>query len=204
MARQQQKKLAAVTTGLAVHPAFPAPCFRVELGCRRRGQRLLFQMEENRCRARGIVRAEARSRLAGGSWRAGSNNATTGNATGVPARICSPSRCRREERPLTVQITMLVSRQIIRRRRPADRVQRAARPGCLRAGSLLRQVRRARPRMSRSIGDLLTGSRITLSPTLLIRTSEPSKRNSLGRRTAWLRPCMKSLAVAAMMVLQGW
>ena len=29
---------------------------------------------------------------------------------------------------------------------------------------------------------------------LLIRTSVPSKRNSLGRRTAWLRPLQNSLA----------
>src|SRR6266403_4247265 len=51
---------------------------------------------------------------------------------------------------------------------------------------------------STSNGCFFSGSRITLSPTLLTRTSVPSKRNSLGRRTAWLRPCMKSLAVALM------
>src|SRR5437016_2355261 len=49
-----------------------------------------------------------------------------------------------------------------------------------------------------SKGFFSTGSRITLSPTLLTRTSVPSKRNSLGRRTAWLRPCLNILAVALM------
>lgn len=42
--------------------------------------------------------------------------------------------------------------------------------------------------LSKSMGWFLIGSRITLSPTLLTRTSVPSKRNSFGRRTAWLRP----------------
>src|SRR6266403_2012817 len=54
---------------------------------------------------------------------------------------------------------------------------------------------------STSNGCFFSGSRITLSPTLLTRTSVPSKRNSLGRRTAWLRPCMNSLAVALMIRL---
>src|SRR5712691_9913180 len=54
---------------------------------------------------------------------------------------------------------------------------------------------------SASNGCFVSGSRITLSPTLLTRTSVPSKRNSLGRRTAWLRPCMNSLAVALMIRL---
>src|SRR5882724_1782238 len=48
---------------------------------------------------------------------------------------------------------------------------------------------------STSNGCFFSGSRITLSPTLLTRTSVPSKRNSFGRRTACERPCMKSLAV---------
>jgi hypothetical protein len=52
--------------------------------------------------------------------------------------------------------------------------------------------------LSKSIGCFLIGSRITLSPTLLTRTSLPSKRNSFGSRTAWLRPCMNSFAVAVM------
>src|SRR6266404_6140369 len=52
--------------------------------------------------------------------------------------------------------------------------------------------------LSRSIGCFFSGSRITLSPTLLTRTSVPSKRNSFGRRTAWLRPCLNILAVALM------
>src|SRR6266567_76523 len=54
---------------------------------------------------------------------------------------------------------------------------------------------------SASNGCFVRDSRITLSPTLLTRTSVPSKRNSLGRRTAWLRPCMNSLAVALMIRL---
>src|ERR1700722_5191319 len=54
---------------------------------------------------------------------------------------------------------------------------------------------------SASKGCFFSGSRITLSPTLLTRTSVPSKRNSLGRRTAWLRPDMNSLAVAFMIRL---
>src|SRR5882724_4944126 len=51
---------------------------------------------------------------------------------------------------------------------------------------------------SASNGGFFNGSRMTLSPTLLTRTSVPSKRNSLARRTAWLRPCMNTLAVALM------
>src|SRR5260370_22512644 len=49
-----------------------------------------------------------------------------------------------------------------------------------------------------SNGFFSMGSSTTLSPTLLTRTSVPSKWNSLGRRTAWLRPCINSLAVALM------
>ena len=40
------------------------------------------------------------------------------------------------------------------------------------------------------------GRRITPSPSRSTVTSSVSKRNSLGRRTAWLRPFMKTLAVA--------
>src|SRR5579859_6555022 len=42
------------------------------------------------------------------------------------------------------------------------------------------------------------GISTTLSPARAIRTSLPSKRNSFGRRTAWLRPFMNSLAVLVM------
>jgi len=38
------------------------------------------------------------------------------------------------------------------------------------------------------------GSRRTPSLTRRTRTRSPSKRNSLGRRTAWLRPFLKSFA----------
>jgi hypothetical protein len=34
-----------------------------------------------------------------------------------------------------------------------------------------------------------------LSPTFVTRTSFPGRRNSFGRRTAWLRPCIKIFAV---------
>src|SRR6185437_10136640 len=44
-----------------------------------------------------------------------------------------------------------------------------------------------------------TGSRITVLPRLRMRTSLPSKRNSLGRRTACERPDQKSFAVAVAM-----
>src|SRR5258706_623717 len=40
------------------------------------------------------------------------------------------------------------------------------------------------------------GVKITRSPSLLINTSLPSKRNSAGSRTAWLRPLLKIFAVA--------
>src|SRR5215510_3774547 len=40
------------------------------------------------------------------------------------------------------------------------------------------------------------GSSSTPRPTRRTRTSVPGRRNSLGSRTAWLRPCLKSLAVA--------
>src|SRR5258705_2957 len=46
-----------------------------------------------------------------------------------------------------------------------------------------------------SNGFFSIGSRTPLSPTLLTRTSLPSKRNYFGRRTPWLLPCMNSLAV---------
>src|SRR5437660_7088813 len=49
-----------------------------------------------------------------------------------------------------------------------------------------------------SKGFFSTGSRTTLSPSLLTRSPAPSKRNSFGRRTAWLRPCLNILAVALM------
>src|SRR5229473_7732242 len=49
-----------------------------------------------------------------------------------------------------------------------------------------------------------SGSRITRSPTLVTRTSEPSKRNSLGSRAAWLRPCLNTFAVALMRALLEW
>src|SRR5947199_2641454 len=49
-----------------------------------------------------------------------------------------------------------------------------------------------------SNGFLPSGSRMTLSPTLLTRTSLPANRNSFGRRTAWLRPCLNILPVAPM------
>src|SRR5262249_35407925 len=41
------------------------------------------------------------------------------------------------------------------------------------------------------------GSRTTALPTRRMRTRSPLKRNSFGRRTAWLRPLRKSLATAA-------
>src|SRR5262249_9129760 len=44
--------------------------------------------------------------------------------------------------------------------------------------------------MSRSIG-----SNSTPRPTRRTRTSVPGIRNSLGNRTAWLRPCLKILAI---------
>src|SRR5262249_30730092 len=44
--------------------------------------------------------------------------------------------------------------------------------------------------MSRSIG-----SNSTPRPTRRTRTSVPGLRNSLGNRTAWLRPCLKILAI---------
>src|ERR1700730_3927003 len=40
-----------------------------------------------------------------------------------------------------------------------------------------------------------SGSSNTPRPTRLTRTSLPGRRNSFGRRTAWLRPCLKILAV---------
>ncbi len=48
---------------------------------------------------------------------------------------------------------------------------------------------------SASKGCFFSGSRITLSPTLLTRTSVPSKQNSSGSSTACERPCMKSLVI---------
>jgi hypothetical protein len=39
------------------------------------------------------------------------------------------------------------------------------------------------------------GIRMTIFPILLIKTSSPEKRNSLGSLTAWLRPFMNTLAV---------
>src|SRR5262249_41429753 len=38
-----------------------------------------------------------------------------------------------------------------------------------------------------------SGSRSTPRPTRRTRTSFPGRWNSFGRRTAWLRPCLKSL-----------
>ena len=49
---------------------------------------------------------------------------------------------------------------------------------------------------SASKGFASTGSRMTLSPIFVTLTSLPGNRNSFGSRTAWLRPCMKSLAIA--------
>src|SRR5215469_11005996 len=46
-----------------------------------------------------------------------------------------------------------------------------------------------------SAGLRAIGSRITRWPTRLTRTSFPGSRNSLGSRTAWLRPWVNSLAV---------
>ncbi len=46
-----------------------------------------------------------------------------------------------------------------------------------------------------SRGTWLSGSRTIRFPSRWIRTSVPGMRNSLGRRTAWLRPREKSLAV---------
>src|ERR1035437_9714807 len=40
------------------------------------------------------------------------------------------------------------------------------------------------------------GSSCTPSPTWRTRTRSPGSRNSFGSRTAWFRPCMKSLAIA--------
>ena len=46
-----------------------------------------------------------------------------------------------------------------------------------------------------------SGSKRTPRPTRRTRTSLPGKRNSFGSRTAWLRPCLKSLAVATLPVM---
>src|SRR6266446_471382 len=40
------------------------------------------------------------------------------------------------------------------------------------------------------------GRNTTSAPRFSISTSVPSKRNAFGSRTAWLPPCLKSLAVA--------
>ena len=63
----------------------------------------------------------------------------------------------------------------------------------------------ARSELSKkSSQDVGLGERITCSPSLRMYTSVPSKRNSAGRRTAWLRPLLKSLAVwFAMSILQN-
>ena len=54
------------------------------------------------------------------------------------------------------------------------------------------RLQRAVKKSSQDVG---LGGRITCSPSLRMYTSVPSKRNSAGRRTAWLRPLLKSLAV---------
>src|SRR6185437_5287740 len=43
--------------------------------------------------------------------------------------------------------------------------------------------------------DFAFGSSTTALPILLMRTSSPAKRNSFGRRTAWLSPFLNSFAV---------
>src|SRR6185312_6717155 len=42
---------------------------------------------------------------------------------------------------------------------------------------------------------MCAGNNRTPAPTRLILTSSPANRNSLGKRTAWLLPCLNTLAV---------
>ncbi len=49
-----------------------------------------------------------------------------------------------------------------------------------------------------SFGSCMRGSRRTPWPTRRIRTRSPSKRNSRGKRTAWLRRFWKSFAMSVL------
>src|SRR3974377_579701 len=71
--------------------------------------------------------------------------------------------------------------------------RRSASPGCPR--SLIKSGGNFSRLSIRVSQDLAFGSRTTALPTRLISTSSPAKRNSFGKRTAWLSPFLNNLAV---------
>src|SRR5215831_11213957 len=71
--------------------------------------------------------------------------------------------------------------------------RRSALPGCWR--SLMKSAGNFSRLSTRVSQDFAFGRSTTALPTRLISTSSPAKRNSLGKRTAWLSPFLNSLAV---------
>src|SRR5215472_17555272 len=71
--------------------------------------------------------------------------------------------------------------------------RRSTSPGCSR--SLIKSGGNFSKLSIRVSQDLAFGRSTTALPTRLISTSFPVKRNSFGKRTAWLSPFLNNLAV---------
>src|SRR5258706_7369367 len=70
--------------------------------------------------------------------------------------------------------------------------------GCLRPSGINGSELNSSSFRNHSLVSSMIGSSSTPRPTRRMRTRSPSKRNSRGSRTAWLRPFWKSLAMSVL------